>query len=256
MVKKLSGIRAVYFDLDDTLCGYWEASKTGLRAAFESHGPDGFEVDELVRHWAAAFHEFAPTLKRSDWYQGYLQSGEATRTEQMRLMLNRLGIFDEDQAAMLSQAYMVERDRALALFPDAIFVLEQLKTRYPLGLITNGPADIQRQEIETLGIHSYFQNVFIEGEMGVGKPTKSVFDRAANVVECQPHELLMVGNSYGHDIRPALDYGWHAVWVRRATDVPPSATTEKNKPESMPLDAPEPDFEIESLVELLDILEH
>ena len=43
----LSGVRAVYFDLDDTLCAYWEASKFALRRAFEDHGPEGYTADEM-----------------------------------------------------------------------------------------------------------------------------------------------------------------------------------------------------------------
>lgn len=31
----LSGVKAIYFDLDDTLCAYWDACKQGLRETFE-----------------------------------------------------------------------------------------------------------------------------------------------------------------------------------------------------------------------------
>ncbi len=254
MVVDLGTVRAIYFDLDDTLCGYWDASKYGLRATFEKHGPEGYSSDDMIRHWAASFREFAPTLKHTGWYETYLKTGEPTRTEQMRLTLKRLGIEDTDLASLLSQAYMEERDRALTLFPDAIQVLDILKDKFPLGLITNGPADVQRQEVATLGIAGYFQNIFIEGEMGLGKPMKLVFDRAAAAVQCMPNEILMVGNSYGHDIRAALEFGWHAVWIRRDSDVPPSANGETLVPEGLPEGAPEPDATIHSLMELLPLL--
>ncbi len=254
MVNQFGDVKAIYFDLDDTLCGYWDASKSGLRATFDRLSPEGYAPDEMISHWAASFREFAPTLKQTNWYQGYLLKGEPTRTEQMRLTLVRLGIEDLELAAMLSQAYMEERDRALALFPDAIEVLDKLKGRYPLGLITNGPADVQRQEIQTLGISDYFDHVFIEGEMGEGKPLQAVFDRAAKVVDCKPHELLMVGNSFGHDINAAINFGWHAVWIRRESDVPPSVNGVTEKPEPKPEGSPEPDATISELRELLPLL--
>src|SRR5579862_8239532 len=106
-------VRAVFFDLDDTLCAYWDASKIGMRRAFERFGPPGITVDEMIRHWAAAFREFSPTLKQTGWYDGYLKSGEPTRTEQMRLTLLRVGVTDPSRTAALSQAYFEERDRAL-----------------------------------------------------------------------------------------------------------------------------------------------
>jgi putative hydrolase of the HAD superfamily len=250
----LSGIKAVYFDLDDTLCGYWEASKFGMRLAFQKHGPEGFTVDEVVQTWAAAFREFAPTLKQTGWYDGYLKQGEPTRTEQMRLTLLRLGIVDEERAQKLSESYMVERNRALKLFDDAENVLTELKKRFPLGLITNGPADIQRQEIETLAIESYFDHIFIEGEMGEGKPNPSVFARATSAVGCEPHEILFVGNSFAHDVTPAIECGWRAIWVRRATDVPPSSGPGPAQPEEAPQGAAKPDAVIADLTDLLGML--
>ncbi len=250
----LRGVRAIYFDLDDTLCSYWDACKVGLRGTFEALGVDGRSPEEMMHHWAAAFREFAPSLKSSGWYEGYLASGEPTRTEQMRLTLERLGIESESHAKELSQRYFEERDRALRLFPEAREVLETLAPRYRLGLITNGPADIQRQEIATLEIERYFESVFIEGEMGEGKPHPRVMARAQEAAGCPPDQILFVGNSYAHDVRPALEAGWHAVWVRRASDIPPSVQGEAARPEEKPEGAPEPDASIGDLRELLPLL--
>lgn len=250
----LSNIKAIFFDLDDTLCAYWEASKYGMRKAFELHGPDGFTIDEMVQHWASAFREFSPTLKETGWYEGYLKQGEPTRTEQMRLTLLRMGVPDDDRAGRLSEAYMRERDRALRLFEDSGPVLELLRRRYPLGLITNGPADIQRQEIATLGIAGYFDHIYIEGEMGEGKPNPAVFRRAEKAVGLEPAQILFVGNSFAHDVAPALACGWRAIWIRRPSDVPPSTGPGPARPEQMPAGAAQPDATIAALNELLDLL--
>ncbi len=246
----LSHIKAIYFDLDDTLCSYWEASKFALFRAFELHGPQGFPAQEMIKHWASAFRSFGPSLKQTGWYPVYLKSGEPTRTEQMRLALLEIGIVDQDRAQRLSAAYADERDKALRLFEETKSVLEKLHGRYPLGLVTNGPADVQRQEIETLELTHYFDNIFIEGEMGEGKPNPTVFARASEAVNTGPEHLLFVGNSYVHDVKPALDAGWHAVWVRRPTDVPPSATG----PETAPHGSPAPDAVICDLSDLLPML--
>lgn len=250
-----SEVRAIYFDLDDTLCAYWDASKVGLRQAFEAHPVANVDAGEMMRHWAAAFREFAPTLKETGWYQGYLKSGSPTRNEQMRLTLLRAGVDDPEHAHRLSQTYMELRDKALALFPDAILVLEALKPLYPMGLITNGPADIQRQEVVTLKIASYFEHIFIEGEVGEGKPLMSVFKRAEEAVGFESHQILFVGNSYDHDIAPAIKAGWRTAWVRRPSDVPPSADpANPPKHKDAPEGAPLPDVVIGELSELLPML--
>jgi len=247
-------VGAIYFDLDDTLCGYWDACKHGLRETFTQHGPDGHDVDDLIRHWAAAFREFLPTVKQEGWYSLYCKKGEPTRTEQMRLTLLRLGIEDSALASRLSQAYLDARHDHLELFDGALEVLNALKPRYPLGLITNGPADIQRMEIAILGIDSYFQHFFIEGELGFGKPDEEVFHLAEAAVGLPPEKLLFVGNSYAHDIRPAIEAGWKTAWIRRPSDVSPSAGPGPSKPEEMPDGAPKPDAEITELKQLLALL--
>lgn len=243
-----SQVRAVYFDLDDTLCAYWDASKVGLRSAFDAHPVPDQTTEEMVRHWAAAFREFAPTLKQTGWYEGYLKSGNPTRLEQMRLTLRRVNVDDPEHAQSLSQYYMEARDKALALFPDALDVLEYLKAKYPMGLITNGPADIQRQEVVTLNLESYFQHIFIEGEVGEGKPLPTVFHRAEQAVGLAPHEIVYVGNSYDHDMAPAIAAGWRTIWIRRESDVPPSADLDKDpKPKEKPQEAPDPDAIVDNL---------
>lgn len=249
----LSNVKGIYFDLDDTLCAYWDACKIGLKRTFDVHAPEGWESDAAVRAWAKAFRNFAPTLKETGWYETYLVNSEPTRTEQMRRALALMGVEDDAHAYRLSQTYMEERDRALELFHDAVPVIETLHRHYPLGLITNGPADIQRMEVETLRLEKYFDHILIEGEMGEGKPLPSVFNRAAALMGFAPAEMLMVGNSYGHDVKGALQNGWHAIWISRESDVPPSADVEEKAP-TLPADDLQPDAVIYELSELVGML--
>ena len=249
-----SNVKAIFFDLDDTLCQYWEAARAGLFQAFEQEGPPGYTAEEMVQHWAKAFRTFLKEVHDEDWYPRYLKQGEVTRTEQMRRTLAEIDIIDEDRANRLSLVYMRERDSRLKLFEDAVEVLDKLKGRYSLGLITNGPADVQRQEIATLQIEDYFDAILIEGEMGEGKPKPTVFRRAESCVQSKPEQTLFVGNSYAHDIRPAIDAGWKTAWIRRPSDIPPSAGTGGSAVELKPDDAPNPDATIGNLDELLILL--
>ncbi len=248
-------VRAIYFDLDDTLCGYWSASKYGLRKAFEQHGPRDHSPDDMVRAWATAFRRFSPSVKHGAWYQGYCRSGEPTRTEQMRQTLREVDVDDEAMASALSESYARERNTALKLFPDAVEVLGQLAVGgWRLGLITNGPADVQRQEIATLGIEHYFEWIFIEGELGCGKPEQEVFLKAQEAMSVPASDILFVGNSYAHDILPAIEAGWKTAWIRRPSDVAPSSREETPRPEVLPKGSPTPDATIGNLTELLALL--
>lgn len=245
-------IRAVVFDLDDTLCAYWESSKRALRQSFAELAPEGLTAEELYSSWAETFRPFSKQLKTTPWYATYLLKGEPTRTEQMRQALERHGIIDLLLAEELSKRYHTLRDVYLELFPESLEVLEKVGAHYPLGLITNGPADIQREEIARCGIERYFKAILVEGEMGYGKPDQRVFRLAESKLGCKPHEILMIGNSYSSDIRPAVEAGWQTVWILRPTDLPPSAAHEL--PEEKPADGPEPDRRVGDLREILPIL--
>ena len=241
-------IKAVFFDLDDTLCGYWDASKAALRQTFTDFPVDGKNPDEMIAAWASAFRKFGPTLKQTDLYKTYLKVGKPTRDLQMQYTLEELGIIDTSLAENLGDSYGYLRDMNLKLFEESREVIEALKPKYKLGLITNGPADIQRQEVNTLGLQDDFDPILIEGEMEIGKPEAEVFKKAMELTGItDPQQILMVGNSYSHDIVGAINAGWQTAWIRRPSDVPPSQI----EPEQKPADGPEPDMIIGNLRELL-----
>lgn len=246
----MNDIRGIYFDLDDTLCAYWDASKRAMRETFAELPVRELGPEEMVAAWAIAFKAFAKEIKSETWYDLYLENGAATRIELMRRMLGVLDVEYDTLARQLGDRYGELRNTYLELFPEALQIILDLHSNFPLGLMTNGPADVQRQEIERLQIEKYFQVILIEGEMKEGKPRRSVFERAEKLMGLEASQLLMVGNSFAHDIAPALSFGWSAFWIRRPSDVAPSATG----PEEMPPGAPQPTKIIHNLDELMPIL--
>lgn len=252
MEGQFQDVKVIFFDLDDTLCGYWAAAEIGLKRAFECHSGHGRTVDQMKRYWAEEFRQFGQEIGGTNWYAQYCRSGAGTRVELMRRVLERIGVFDRELAVDISMTYAVERQAALELFPDALATLDALHGRYEMGLITNGPADVQREEIEKLQIGSYFGHILIEGEMLMGKPNPGVMRKAQDVAGVAPKEILMVGNSFRHDIQPSQRAGWRTAWIRRQSDVAPSSRS--GKPEGLPPGAVPPDMEIQCLTDLLSPL--
>lgn len=233
-------IKAVYFDLDDTLCAYWDASRKALRQAIdEANLP--VATDDVVEAWRGVFPSFSKEIKTDRWYQHYLESGEVTRTEHIKRTLRLIGLDEGELADRISSRYAELRNSFLSLFPDAMPVLEVLQARFRLGLITNGPADVQRQEIDTLKIAHFFDQVLIEGEFKAGKPSPEIFDAARLFSECAADEMLFVGNAYEHDVQGAKRAGWRAIWLNRAAEEDPRTE-------------PRPDAIISNLYELCDWL--
>lgn len=248
----LNQIKAIVFDLDDTLCGHSEAVNIGACQTFKSCVPSVSE-DILWKTWIEQYDLFYPETKEPKWYKLYLESGEPTRTELMRRTLKVHGIIDEVLVKQVSQTYMQNRAKALKLFPESLDVLERLKSKYQLGLLTNGPADIQRQEIAVLQIEHLFDGIWIEGECKIGKPLPKAFLNVEKELKLSPDEIMMVGNDAKDDIYPAIECGWKTAWIDRPNYVSPGKAYEE-KPR-VKEDGPQPDLIVKDLDHLLKALD-
>ncbi|MCH8275067.1 MAG: HAD family hydrolase [Armatimonadetes bacterium] len=233
-------IKAVCFDLDDTLCAYWDASRKALWQALDE-AELGVDPQRAFDAWKSVFQTFSKEVKTDRWYERYLVSGEPTRTEHLRRTLRLLDREDERLAKSIAARYAELRNEYLELFPEAKQTLQQLKGRYCMCLITNGPADIQRQEVETLGIKGFFDHILIEGEMKLGKPDAAIFEAARTGCGYEAHEMLFVGNAFEQDVQGAKNAGWHALWLNRVDTQNPGTY-------------PQPDAEITHLFEVCDWL--
>lgn len=210
-------IQAVGFDLDDTLCVYMPVARQARLRTFEQILTPlvNLPLDEIDQHYRHAFREVLEEIHSERWFPLYRQEGHPTRTETMRRMLKRIGIEDDALAERISWHYLQERERNLHLFEDTLPVLNALKTRYPLFVITNGPAREQRREIELLKLEPFFHTIAIEGEVGIGKPHAEIFRYVERQLGLPPESLVFVGNSWEHDVKGALQAGWRAVWLNR-----------------------------------------
>jgi FMN phosphatase YigB (HAD superfamily) len=116
-----------------------------------------------------------------------------------------------------------------------------------LGLLTNGPSDVQRLKLQGTGLTSQFETVAISGEMGVGKPTAAAFERVLANLGLEPQEAVMVGDSWERDVEGALPCGLPVVWISYGRPVP------------VPVPAPAPVQRggvtvIETIEELVEVL--
>ncbi|MDM7460064.1 MAG: hypothetical protein P3X24_000200, partial [bacterium] len=90
-------IRAVGFDLDDTLCVYMPIAVQARLHILQTHlaARTQLPLDALDQHYRRAFRTVLEELHDPRWYPLYLQEGRATRTETFRRLLQSLQIDDE-----------------------------------------------------------------------------------------------------------------------------------------------------------------
>lgn len=120
-------------------------------------------------------------------------------------------------------------------------VLHALKSKYRIGLITNGRTDIQYGKIDRLGIRNVFEFILVSEEAGVKKPDPRIFEMAVESLKLRPEECVYVGDYPRNDIEGAGKVGMRTVWIK------------VNQPWIQGLTV-RPDHEIERLSELLGLL--
>ena len=92
------------------------------------------------------------------------------------------------------------------LYPEVIDVLEQLRARFSLAVISNFDGRL-RFILEHLGISKYFRHIFVSSELGADKPDPEIFRRALKLIDRKPSEVLHVGDDSERDWKAAAEDG-------------------------------------------------
>jgi putative hydrolase of the HAD superfamily len=206
-------IRAVFFDLDDTLVGDG-AVDAALLAIGElaARHPD-LDTDAM-RMANATVWSGCWASQGEQWMRGELEDDALTR-EVWRRTLSGAGAGGElvDEAVDL---HLEAERRTFALFEDSRDVLVELRRRgIPIGLITNGPSAFQREKLRTVGIDGLFDVVVASGDIGVLKPDAEIFRHALDRAGVLSAASLHVGDSFAADVMGAVGAGLSAFWLNR-----------------------------------------
>lgn len=239
----ISRPRALLFDLDHTLApeltNYTASFDAACAGVCRDMGIDpgllrtavwqaGFDLIRASEHWpvllalgvdspSSLLTEFngdvSWLLPIRSWVRGYQRASYAAG-------LATLGVNSPELADGLAAAFKAAIARQFPPYDDVIPVLEQLTLHYKLGVVTNGPADLQRAKLRSAGIDRYFQVVVASTEAGVGKPESRIFLAALEVLGVEAADAVMIGDSFKRDIAGARAAGLRAIWLRRGDGWP------------------------------------
>lgn len=206
-------VRAIFFDMDDTLldtsAGVEASWELACREASPQIGCEWRELRDAII--AEMTHFWRDEAAAEHWRTKLVEAREHV----IDLTLAARG-WNPGMTKAISDRYGVERETRLELFADAVETLETLRRKgYKLGLLTNGPADMQRGKVTRFALEQYFDVVVIEGEFGRGKPHREVFEHALASVGMAPEEAWHVGDNLYADIGGAKAVGLHATWIHR-----------------------------------------
>jgi putative hydrolase of the HAD superfamily len=205
--------KAVFFDLDGTLCDYDESARLSRAGAFDvllEHHP---ELDRATVE--REFLQIIDARLNPEKKQEFLQTPLAPASLSFVKLGQRLGAPDYDFAVRLGLIYRDLRHKTLRLFPSAAETIAALRGKVHLGIITNGRSDVQRGELAALGIASEFETIIVSEEVGARKPEKRIFELAARAAGSAPEDAVFAGDDPAVDIDGALRADWSAVWMNR-----------------------------------------
>lgn len=211
----------VLFDLDDTLCDHHTSLRLRLRYAFQMAMArhESVDLDELVE--SSAHEAIAGTAHFAE-------------------LLRQRGIDDPAEVRRATERYASDRFRGLELFSESLDVVATVSRYTQVGMITNGPSQIQRDKIRLLKIGELFPIILVSEEEGVWKPDPDIFARAVTRAGVVASDAMYIGDSPEHDMAGAQAAGLISVWINRREREWPGG--------------PPPDYEITDLRQLLPLL--
>ena len=97
--------------------------------------------------------------------------------------------------------------RRLGLYPHAREVLDVLRERYPLALVTDAQSPYARAELHRVGLLDYFDPIVVSGDLGYRKPDRRLFQAALDGMNVAAANAMYVGNDMHRDIFGAREAG-------------------------------------------------
>ena len=97
--------------------------------------------------------------------------------------------------------------RRLGLYPYVREVLDVLRERYPLAIVTDAQSAYARGELHKVGLLGYFDPIIVSGDHGYRKPDRRLFQLALDGMGVVAGDALYVGNDMHRDIYGAREAG-------------------------------------------------
>jgi len=230
-MKKITGIKSIAFDGDGTLWDFEKVMRHSLSFVLhelqqvDPQAASMLDIDKMI----AIRNRVATELK------GKITNLEKIRFKAFKQTLVDIGKPDDALASHLNQVYLKHRFEDIELYKDVLPVLEALKEKYSIGLLSNGNTYPER-----CGLECIFTYVIFSQDYGFEKPDPRLYNIALEKADCSAQQVLMVGDSLENDVIGASKVGIKGVWLNR-----PGIKSEAKF---------EPKYQIQSLSELLDIL--
>ena len=225
----------ILFDADNTLLDFDMAEKNALTQILGEIGVD--VTDEITKLYSEINLSYWRAFERGEVTKAEL------RTRRFKDLFEQIGFDYKNNLLFVADTYLSYLAKGAFLLDGALYLCEKLKEAgYLLYIITNGVSATQKSRLSKSGLDKVMDGVFISEDIGVQKPFLKFFEYVfENIREKDKSKIIVVGDSYGSDIKGACNAGLDCVWLNRKNE---------ENAHSLPITK-----EIESLSELFEFFD-
>ena len=199
-------INNIFFDLDHTL---WDFDKNSDLTFYKILEKNKINID--VAKFLKNYHP----INRKYWemYRENKVSKSDLRFYRLYDTFNKLNYkINDDLINQLAIDYIEHLSDFNHLIPDTLIVLNSLRSKYKMHIITNGFKEVQKRKLQKSDLIQYFETVTISEDVGVKKPHKLIFDHALKAANANIENSVMIGDNFNADILGALGVGMKAIY--------------------------------------------
>ncbi len=222
-------LKAILFDLDNTLIDFMELKKMACRDSIKAMIKAGLKMDEKKSY----------RLLFDVYYKYGLEYGKIFQ----KFLLETTGRVDVKVLSAGIVAYRFAQARNRKPYRNVIPALTELKKKYKLGIVSDAPTLKAWIRLQELGIADYF-DVVITLEGRKMKPNRLPFMKAVRKLGISTRHILFVGDQPHRDIKGAKELGMKTALAQYGIQKVHRKYLKENKP----------DFYLKDIKDILDIV--
>lgn len=204
-------IKAIIFDLDDTLYSYNELNEQGINEICN------YTCEKLRIEKEKFYEAFDKAKKDVKTSLGDVASSH-NRLLYCQKTLENLNENPFSIALEMYEVYWQHILKNMKLNANALKVLEFCKQKkIKIGICTDLTVHIQHRKIRKLRIDEYIDAIVTSEEAGIEKPDFKMYNKILEKLDVNPEEALFIGDSLKKDVLGPMEYGMKALWLYSKT---------------------------------------
>ena len=198
----------LFIDLDDTL---WDIHQNGKECLAEIYHDYGYSA--YYPAFEDYYQAYMPNNKRLwDLYHNGKIKKEELIVERFLFPIREFGIDDVDYAKNLSDDFLERTTRKTLLIEGTMELLDYLRPKYRMHILSNGFREVQYKKIENSGLKPYFDKIILSEDAGINKPHPDIFTYAMKNTNSRRVETMMIGDSWDADMVGARNSRIAQIW--------------------------------------------